>query len=138
MNETATLAIVTTNPAVRPGLGIGLAFAVAAIGACFGTARPAIAQDAATIQSIQQQIQQLRVELKTLRTDAARREAELKQARDNAARARVDTAPSGLSVPSTVKPGSAVVTMPPNDKDTSGTPFFNAQKAERQRSTSAA
>jgi hypothetical protein len=104
---------------------------------------PAAAQDAAAIQSIQQQIQQLQVELKKLKADAARRDAELKQAQEEAVRARAAAArptaatakpapsqpfPATLSVPSTAPAGSAVVTVPPNDKDPAGNPFFNDKK----------
>ena len=124
---------------VRSGMRAPL-LVTTAIGACLMGATAAAAQDAAAIRSIEQQIQQLQLELKKLKADAAKRDAELKQALDEAARARAAVAtspaitsqrqpvPATLSVPSTAKPGSAVVTIPPNDKNTSGQPFFNDQK----------
>jgi hypothetical protein len=74
-----------------------------------------------------------------LHADAVKRDAALKQAQDDAARAGSAATsaagavagqpfPATLSVPATTPPSSAVVTMPPNDKDAAGKPFFNAQE----------
>jgi hypothetical protein len=98
-------------------------------------ATPAKAQDAAQIKAIQSQIQLLQKQLQSLQVESARRDAELKRAQDEAAAARaaaaqaqVTTPAASLSVPSTVPAGSAIVTIPPNDKDAAGKPFFNANK----------
>ena len=107
------------------------------------TATPVLAQDAATIQSIQRQIQQLQSELRKLQADAVKRDAALKQAQNEAAQARAAAAasaasaatvaaskpvPATLTLPATAPPGSVAVTIPPNDKDASGQPFFNNKK----------
>lgn len=111
---------------------------------------PAEAQDAASIQAIQKQIQHLQAELRKLQADAAKRDAALKQAQEQARQAQAEAAaaraaiaqpapplapsqaaPSPvptLVVPATTPPGSAVVTIPPNDKDASGQPFYNPNK----------
>jgi len=95
-------------------------------------AGPAAAQDAASMKAIQAQIQQLQQQLQKLQADAAKRDMELKKAQDEAAAAKASPMTSipaaVLSVPSTVKPGSAIVTIPPNDKDASGAPVFNPNK----------
>jgi Zn-dependent alcohol dehydrogenase len=52
----------------RFGIGVSLVAATAAAASLMG-ATPAVAQDAAAIQSIQQQIQQLQVELRKLKAD---------------------------------------------------------------------
>jgi len=114
---------------------------------CLIEAKPAVGQDAAAIQSIQKQIQQLQIELRKLQADAVKRDAALKKAQDEAAQARAEAAasaasaaavaskpvPATLSLPATAMPasappGSVAVTMPPNDKDASGQPFFNDKK----------
>jgi outer membrane murein-binding lipoprotein Lpp len=143
----------TASVTVKHRLGTGASILAAAVmGTCVAGPTPAAAQDAATLQSIQQQILQLQAQLKKLQADAARRDAELKQAKEEAARARATTAntspvpgprqpllvnpgvtpaatpPVTPSIPSTAVPGSAFVTMPPNDKDASGTPYFNTDK----------
>jgi outer membrane murein-binding lipoprotein Lpp len=143
----------TASVTVKHRLGTGASILAAAVmGMCLASPTPAAAQDAATLQSIQQQIQQLQAQLKKLQADAARRDAELKQAKEEAARARATAAntspvpaprqpllatpavvpaavpPVTPSIPSTAAPGSAFVTMPPNDKDASGTPYFNTGK----------
>jgi hypothetical protein len=110
---------------------------------------PAEAQDAASIQAIQKQIQHLQAELRKLQVDAAKRDAALKQAQEQARHAEAEAAaaraaaaqppplatsqaaPSPvptLVVPTTTPPGSAVVTIPPNDKDASSQPFYNPNK----------
>jgi hypothetical protein len=95
-------------------------------------ATPAMAQDAASIKAIQAQIQQLQQQLLKLQADAAKRDVELKKAQEEAAAARAAAASvtpaSALSVPTTVPAGSAIVTIPPNDKDAAGKPFFNSAK----------
>ncbi|WP_149540846.1 OprO/OprP family phosphate-selective porin [Siccirubricoccus phaeus] len=53
---------------------------------------PAFAQDAARLQSIEQQIRALQGELARLRRESAAREAETRAAREEAARARTDAA----------------------------------------------
>ena len=63
--------------------------AVATVAAGLFGAAPAAAQDAASIQAIQQQIQNLQSQLKRVQSDSARRDAELKRAQDDAAQARV-------------------------------------------------
>ena len=122
-------------------IGVSLVAATTA-GGCLIGATPAVAQDAATIQSIQKQIQQLQLELKKLQADAAKRDAALKQAQQEAAQARADAAasaasaaavaskpvPATLSLPATAPAGSVAVTMPPNDKDAAGQPIFNSKK----------
>ncbi len=104
--------------------------------------QPAAAQDAAAIQAIQKQIQQLQAELRKLQADAAKRDAALKQAQEQARQAQEDAAAARataaaqparspvptLIVPSSVAPGSSVVTIPPNDTDASGQPIFNPNK----------
>jgi hypothetical protein len=93
---------------------------------------PAAAQDATSMKAIQAQIQQLQQQLQKLQADAAKRDMELKKAQDEAAAAKAAASTaipaSALSVPSTVPAGSAIVTIPPNDKDASGKPFFNSNK----------
>jgi hypothetical protein len=111
---------------------------------CAGTvlpSAPAAAQDAASIQAIQRQIQQLQQQLRKLQADAAKRDAELKHAQEEAAQARaaaaqasqqapqVPSAVSTLVVPPSVAPGSAVLTIPPNDVDkATGRKFYNPNK----------
>jgi hypothetical protein len=56
------------------------------------TATPAAAQDAAAIQSIQQQIQQLQSQLRKLQAESASRDAALRKAQDEAAAARAQAA----------------------------------------------
>jgi phosphate-selective porin OprO/OprP len=53
-------------------------------------ASPALAQDAARLQAIEQQIRALQTELARLRRDAAARDAETRAAREEAARARAE------------------------------------------------
>jgi hypothetical protein len=105
---------------------------------CALSARPAAAQDAASMKAIQAQIQQLQAELKKLQADAAKRDADVKKAQDEAAAAhsaaaamaaaRAAPTVGSLSVPTTALPGSAVVTIPPNDMDAAGKPVFNPSK----------
>jgi len=127
-----------------PRSGASLLAVTLATGLLLG-GQPAAAQDAAAIQAIQKQIQQLQAELRKLQADAAKRDAALKraqaqakQAQDEAAAARAaaaaaQQAPAAspvptLIVPASAAPGSAVVTIPPNDKDASGQPVYNPDK----------
>jgi hypothetical protein len=140
-----TITAMKRNPAVRERRGFGVSLvALTTVGMCLIGTKPAVAQDAATIQSIQKQIQQLQIELKKLQADAAKRDAALKKAQDEAAEARAAAAasaasaaavaskptpnPPTLSLPASAPAGSVAVTMPPNDKDASGQPFFNDKK----------
>jgi hypothetical protein len=108
-------------------------FAVIVVAAGIGGARPAAAQSAQSIQSIQQQIQELQRQLRQLQNQAVQRDAQLKQAQDEAAQARAAAAQaaaaSQLVVPPTAAPGSAIVTIPPNDVDpATGKKFYNPKK----------
>jgi hypothetical protein len=141
---TATAAMKRNRTAKqRWGIRVTL-LAATTVGVCLSGTKPAVAQDAATIQSIQKQIQQLQIELKKLQADAAKRDVALKKAQDEAAEARAAAAasaasaaavaskptptPPTLSLPASAPVGSVAVTMPPNDKDASGHPFFNDKK----------
>ncbi len=111
------------------------AAAVATVLGGLGAATPAAAQDATSIQAIQKQIQQLQSELRKLQADATARDAALKQAQGEAAQARAAAADAQkkaaaftLAVPPAASPASAIVTIPPNDRDASGTPFYNPKK----------
>src|SRR4051812_26031916 len=68
-------------PALRPCLTFAALASLA-------LARPAMAQDTARLQAIEQQIRSLQSELARLRRDAAAREAETRAAREEATRAR--------------------------------------------------
>jgi hypothetical protein len=81
-----------------------------AVIATLAGAVPAAAQDAATIQSIQQQIQQLQAQLRKLQADAARRDAQLKQAQDDAAQARMQAQQAQQAL--AAAPPPAVVAVP--------------------------
>jgi hypothetical protein len=87
-------------------------------------ATPAAAQDAASLKALQAQILQLQQQLQKLQADAAKRDMDMMKKPD----AMPAMPASALSVPSTVPPGSAIMTMPPNDKDAAGKPIFNTNK----------
>lgn len=99
-----------------------------------GDVRPARAQDAASIQSIERQIQQLQSQLKRLQVEAAQRDADLRRAQEDAAAARAQAreasqrAAQPIPTAPALPPGAMVVTIPPNDKDASGRPVFNKNK----------
>ena len=67
-------------------------------------------------------------ELKKAQDDAAAARAEVQQARQTPVAAPGSGAINTLVVPATVPAGSALVTIPPNDKDASGKPIYNANK----------
>jgi phosphate-selective porin OprO/OprP len=82
-------------------------------------APPALAQDAARLQAIEQQIRSLQGELARLRRDAATREAEARAARDEAAQARAaaeaaQRQAAAAPPPSRLEPETGRLTFPGN------------------------
>jgi hypothetical protein len=106
---------------MKPFLKAGVSFlaVAAAMGGVLGAA-PAQAQDAASIRSIQQQIQQLEQQLKKLQVESVRRDADLKKAQEDATQARAEAAEAQKQAlkPAQApfaKAGTAVVTIPNYD-----------------------
>ncbi len=110
----------------------GAASAMIVVAGGLGAVTPAAAQDASSIKAIQRQIEQLQAELRKLQSDAAARDAALKQAQDDASQARAAAAAAqakaALVLPPSAPPNSALVTIPPNDKDAAGKPVYNPNK----------
>ncbi len=87
--------------------------AVAAVGASLVGATPALAQDAATIQSIQQQIQQLQSQLKRVQADSASRDRALKQAQEEATAAKAQAAAATAQAAEAQKTAMSMPAPPP-------------------------
>lgn len=94
----------------------GLLLAATAVASLTVSAAPAVAQDAATLRSIQSQIADLQAQLRRLQKQAAERDAALRRAQDDAAQARLEAHQATTARLPAPLPVATVAAIKPNEE----------------------